>query len=296
MPGFGSHTYKWVNAKGDVTFVKFHFVSDAGHKNLTVEEAARLKSEDPDYATRDLFNHIASGKSASWSFKVQLMPEADAANYKWNILDVTKVWPHGDYPLIPVGKFVLNKNPENFHAEVEQSAFCPAHLVPGIEPSADRMLQGRIFSYTDTHMHRLGANADQIPVNCPFRARANYYHRDGEMSVNGNQGPKPNYEPNTQGGPIARAEFAQQPFKVTGLAARYKVNHPNSDFAQPGALFRKVLDDQGRTNLCNNLGGHLKGAARDIQEREIKILTKVDPEYGQRVAQIVGFPAQKSRL
>jgi catalase len=296
MNGYGSHTFRWVNKNNEAFYVKFHFKTDSGIKNLSSEEADRLKSADADYATRDLFEHIAKGKSATWNFQAQIMPEADAANYKWNVFDVTKVWPHSEYPLIPIGKMVLNRNPDNYFAEIEQVAFSPAHLVPGIEPSADRMLQGRLFSYVDTHRHRLGGNYDQIPVNCPFRARVANGIRDGFMVVNGNQGNKPNYEPNSFGGPTAREEYKPSVQKVSGLIQRYKVNHPNSDFAQPGALFRKVMTDQQRTNLINNIVGHLKNANRDIQERQVRIFYKCDSEYGTRVAQGLGFPAIKSKL
>ena len=150
MNGYGSHTFKLVNSKGEQFYVKFHLKTDAGIKNLTAQEADALKAKDADYATRDLFNHIKSGKSATWTMKIQVMPVADADKYKWDVLDVTKVWPHSDYPLIEVGKMVLNKNPENYFAEIEQAAFSPSHLVPGIEPSNDKMLQGRLFSYPDT--------------------------------------------------------------------------------------------------------------------------------------------------
>eukprot|EP01017_Pseudomicrothorax_dubius_P004026 TRINITY_DN1071_c0_g1_i4.p1 TRINITY_DN1071_c0_g1~~TRINITY_DN1071_c0_g1_i4.p1 ORF type:complete len:500 (-),score=173.37 TRINITY_DN1071_c0_g1_i4:190-1689(-) len=278
MNGYGSHTFRWVNAKGEAFFVKFHFKTDAGIKNLPAQRANELKSEDPDYATRDLFEHIATGKSATWTLHVQVMPEAEAANYKWNVFDVTKVWPQGDYPLIPVGKMVLNRNPENYFQDVEQAAFSPAHLVPGIEPSADKMLQGRLFSYIDTHRHRLGGNYDQIPVNCPYRARVNNHQRDGPMRVDGNGGSRPNYEPNSFSGPVAREEFRQSTQKLTGLVARYKPAHPNNDFAQPGVLFRKVMDEQARTNLINNISGHLKNANRDIQERQVRVFYKCDPE------------------
>ena len=215
MNGYGSHTYKWVNKNGEQFYVKWHFKTDSGNKVLTGDQADKLRGEDPDYATRDLYNHIASGKAATWTYYAQVMPERDAANYKWNIFDVTKVWPHSDYPLIPVGKLVLNRNPVNYFAEVEQSAFSPGHMVPGIEPSNDRMLQGRLFSYPDTHRHRLGANYDQIPVNCPFRSRVANNQRDGPMCVNGNQGSAPNYEPNSFGGPVENKSFALSPFKVS---------------------------------------------------------------------------------
>lgn len=197
MNGYGSHTFRWVNAKGEVFYVKWHFKTDAGIKNFTGPEADKMKSVDGDFATGELFNHIQSGNSATWTMHAQVMPEADAANYEWNIFDITKVWPHTDYPLQRVGKLVLNRNPENYFAEVEQVAFSPGHVVPGIEPSQDKMLQGRLFSYPDTHRHRLGANYEQIPVNCPYRVKIANGIRDGPMNVNGNQGNAKNYEPSS---------------------------------------------------------------------------------------------------
>ena len=158
MNGYSSHTYKWVNDKGEVHYVKYHFKTDQGIKNFSPQKAGELQSTNKDYATQDLFDNIAKGNFPSWTWYVQLIPEKEGENYKYDIFDVTKVVPHKDYPLIPVGKIVLNKNPENYFAEVEQSAFAPTHVVPGIEPSADKMLQGRLFSYPDTHRHRLGAN------------------------------------------------------------------------------------------------------------------------------------------
>lgn len=171
MDGFSSHTYKWVNEKGEVFYVKYHFKTNQGIKNLTAKQADELKSSSKDYATLDLFHNIAKGNFPSWTFYVQIMPEKDGENYRFDIFDVTKVWSHSDYPLIPVGKFTLNKNPDNYFAEVEQAAFAPTNMVPGIEPSNDKMLQGRLFSYPDTHRHRLGSNFDHIPINCPYRAR-----------------------------------------------------------------------------------------------------------------------------
>jgi catalase len=161
-----------------------------------------MKATNKDYAREDLFNTLANGGTASWTWKVQIMPEKDAESYRYDVFDVTKVWPHSDYPLIPVGKLVLNRNPDNYFAETEQAAFAPTNLVPGIEPSNDKMLQGRLFSYPDTHRHRLGANFDQIPINCPYRARVANYQRDGPSTVNGNQGSGPNYEPNSFAGPV----------------------------------------------------------------------------------------------
>jgi catalase len=175
MNGYSSHTYRWINEQGEAFYVKYHFKTDSGIKNFTASQASELKATSKDYATEDLFNHIANGGTASWTFKVQIMPEKDGESYKYDIFDVTKVWPQSDYPLIPVGKLVLNKNPENYFAEVEQAAFAPTNLVPGIEPSNDKMLQGRLFSYPDTHRHRLGANFDHIPINCPYKARVSNY-------------------------------------------------------------------------------------------------------------------------
>jgi len=199
MNGYGSHTFKWVNAKGEVFYVKWHFKTDQGIKNFTGPEADAMKSKDMEFSQRDLYENIAKGNFPSWKFSVQIMPEADAATYRWNVFDITKVWPQGDYPLIPVGTMTLNRNPANYHAEIEQVAFAPAHLVPGIEPSADKMLQGRLFSYPDSQRHRLGGNYDQIPVNCPYRVKKiENSQRDG-LTFNGNRGSARNYEPNSFG-------------------------------------------------------------------------------------------------
>jgi len=189
MNGYSSHTFVWVNAKGERFFVKKHFKTCQGSKNFTGAEAAEVAKNDPDSATRDLFGAIKKGDFPQWDMFVQVMPEKEADNYRFDVFDITKIWPHSDYPLIPVGKLTLNRNPENYFAEIEQSAFSPSHLVPGIEPSNDKMLQGRLFSYPDTHRHRLGGNYDQIPVNCPYRARVAHNQRDGLMQVNGNHGP-----------------------------------------------------------------------------------------------------------
>lgn len=186
MNGYSSHTFKWVNEQGEQFWVKYHWKTDQKIKNLTAEQADKIKSIDADYATRDLHNNIRDGNAATWTLQVQIMPVAEGYDYRWNIFDVTKVWPHKDYPCIDIGRMVLNKNPENYFAETEQSAFSPSHLVPGIEPSFDKMLQGRLFSYPDTHRHRLGANYDHIPINCPYRAKVHNGQRDGPANVTGN--------------------------------------------------------------------------------------------------------------
>ena len=216
MNGYSSHTFVWVNAKGERFFVKKHFKTDQGNKTYTGDEAAELVKNDQDSATRDLFHAIKKGDFPSWTVYVQVMPEKEAENYRFDVLDVTKVWPHSDYPLIPFGKMTLNRNPENYFAEIEQAAFSPSHLVPGIEPSNDKMLQGRLFSYPDTQRHRLGANYDQIPVNCPYRTRITHNQRDGPMNVNGNHGSMANYEPNTLNQVKQDSNKAQSKFTVSG--------------------------------------------------------------------------------
>ncbi|KAJ8931025.1 hypothetical protein NQ314_016118 [Rhamnusium bicolor] len=220
MNGYGSHTFKLINKDGKIHFCKFHYKTDQGIKNLDVKKADQLASSDPDYSIRDLFNAIADGQYPSWTYYVQIMTPEQAAASKYNPFDVTKVWSHKDYPLIPVGKMVLNRNPENYFAEVEQIAFSPAHMIPGIEPSPDKMLLGRLFSYGDTHRHRLGPNYLQLPVNCPFKVRS--YQRDGFGNFI-SPGNVPNYHPNSFSGPSndARAKTLAPPFAVSGEAYRY---------------------------------------------------------------------------
>ena len=296
MDGFSSHTYKWVNSSGEVFYVKYHFKTNQGIKNFTAAEAEEHVKKDIDYATNDLFNAIAKGEYPSWTFYVQIMPEKDGEKYRFDIFDITKVWPHGDYPLIPVGKFTLNRNPENYFQEVEQSAFAPTNLVPGIEPSNDKMLQGRLFSYPDTHRHRLGANFDHIPINCPYRARVANYQRDGPACTNGNQGNAVNYEPNSLNGPVEDPTKKWSSMPVTGTTGRFKHSHPNDDYEQPRALFRKVMNESQRTALINNIVGDLGKCRRDIQERMVKHFYKVDPEYGSRIAMGIGLPAEQAKL
>lgn len=183
MNGYGSHTFKLVNEQGNPVYCKFHLKTDQGIKCLPAEKAHKLSADDPDYSIHDLFNAIAEQRYPSWSVYIQVMTFAQAERFRWNPFDLTKVWPHGEFPLIPVGRVVLDRNPANYFAEVEQLAFSPANLVPGIEPSPDKMLQARLFAYNDTHRHRLGANYAQIPVNCPLRTiKMRNYSRDGPMS------------------------------------------------------------------------------------------------------------------
>lgn len=258
MNGYSSHTFKWVNAKGEAHLVKYHFKTAQGIKCFTNEEAAQKGKEDKDFATRDLHQALLNGGTATWNWKVQIMPIADADKYRFDVYDITKVWPQSDYPLIPIGRVVLDRNPENFHAETEQVAFSPSHFVPGIEPSMDKMLQGRLFNYPDAQRYRLGVNYDQIPINCPYRARLGTYNlRDGRMSVNGNNGSATNYEPRTGPGPVEDKNYAIHEHPVQGTIGRYAHSHPNDNYEQPRALFRKVMNDKERTHLINNISGPL---------------------------------------
>lgn len=288
MNGYSGHTFKFVNDNGEAFWVKLHFKTEAGIKNLTDEEAVRIAGEDPDHATRDLFEHIANGNEAAWRVYAQIMSFEDAATYRFNPWDITKVWPHGDYPLIPIGRMVLNRNPENYFQEVEQSAFSPANLVPGIEPSPDKMLQGRLFSYPDTHRYRLGPNYWQIPINAPLRAKSNVYYRDGPMAVNGNGGNSPNYEPNSCGGPVADPAYKEQPFRINANVVRQRTSHPNDDFVQAGNLYR-LITPQERSNLIKNIVGSLRGARKEIQLRQLQIFYKCDPDFGRRLADGLGL-------
>jgi len=282
MNGYGSHTFKLVNSRNEAFYCKFHIKTDQKIRNLTAERANTLSASDPDFAIRDLYNAIERKEFPSWTFYIQIMTFAEAEKVQFNPFDLTKVWPHGDYPLIPVGKVVLDRNPNNYFAQVEQSAFCPAHLVPGIEPSPDKMLQGRLFSYTDTHFHRLGKNYLQLPVNCPFKARVSNSQRDGPACFTENQAGAPNYHPNMFEGPVPHKGAAEHAVKVTGDVDRHETGD-DDNFTQPGVFWRKVLKPEERQRLVDNISGHLKHANETIRQRAVKVFTQVDPEFGQGV-------------
>jgi catalase len=290
MHGFGSHTFKWVNAQGDACFVKYHFKSETGIENLTGEQAAAIVAKDPDHATRDLFEHLQKGGVAAWKAYVQIMPLADADTYRYDPFDVTRVWRYQDYPLIPIGRLVLDRNPQNFFAEIEQAAFSPANFVPGIEPSPDKLLQGRLFSYPDTQRHRLGANYAQIPVNAPKGCPMHNYQRDGAMRIDGNGGAAPNYSPNGRGGPIpdARALEARAPIHGHTVRAEYPQSAKADDFEQAGLLYRLLKDDE-RARLIGNIAGHLGGASKEVQKRQVEHFRRADAQYGARVAAALGL-------
>ncbi|KAF7721677.1 hypothetical protein EC973_004298 [Apophysomyces ossiformis] len=284
MNGYSSHTLKLVDAENNFKYVKWHFKTDQGIKNLSAAQAKQLASEDPDYATRDLFNAIERREHPSWTVYIQVMDPKDARSYRFNPFDVTKVWPHKDYPLQPVGRMVLDRNPENYFAETEQAAFSPSHTVPGIDVSPDRLLQGRLFSYPDTHRHRLGVNYTQIPINKPKNTRVAHYQRDGYMAVDGNGGSGVNYGPNSQNGPEEIKTYGTTYTKeeLDGYTGRFPIERGPIDFVQPGDLYR-LLSPQEKTDLINNIAGHLKNAKKSIQDRQLEHFKRADKEYGTRI-------------
>ncbi|ALS60581.1 catalase [Pandoraea norimbergensis] len=280
--GFGSHTFSFINAANERFWVKFHFKSMQGVENLTNAQAAEVVAGDRESAQRDLFDAIEAGNFPRWRMQVQVMPEADAATYAINPFDLTKVWPHGDYPLIDVGVLELNRNPENYFAEVEQAAFNPANVVPGISFSPDRMLQGRLFSYGDTQRYRLGVNHSAIPVNAPKCPFHNSFHRDGAMRVDGNLGGTTNYQPNRYGAFADQPEFRDPPEAVGAVADRYDHRVDDDYYSQPRALFR-LFDDAQKARLFGNVAASMQGVPDDVADRQLEHFGKIDPAYAQGV-------------
>ncbi len=289
MNGYSSHTFKWYNEKGEYVWVQYHFKTEQGIMNFTGEEADRMRSVDADCTTRDLHEAIARGEFPSWRLEVQIMPPEQAKDYRFDPFDITKVWPHADFPPLEVGRMVLNRNPENYFAEVEQSAFSPANFVPGIGPSPDKMLQGRLFSYHDTHRHRLGVNYHLLPVNSAKACPMHNYQRDGFMRSDRNGGGSANYWPNSLGGPQPDPVAMDPAFALTGMADRHVYALVDDDFVQAGDLYRNVMKDGDRANLVKNIVGHLKNALTRIQLRQAALFYKADPDYGARVAQGLGL-------
>lgn len=282
MEGFGVNTYKWVNAKGEAVYVKYHWKPKAGIETIDRHESTRLAGEDPDIATRDLYETIASGKTVEYELFVQMMEIKDESKQDFDPLDATKTWPEDKFPLMPVGKIVLNRNPENFFAETEQAAFCPASIVPGIDFSADKLLQGRIFSYADTQRHRLGANYLQLPINRP-QVPVNNNQRDGAMQYAPYGGGTVNYEPNTLAGGLPREALAMptEDYSIKGKVIRQKISLTN-DFQQAGERYRS-LSKVDQEHLIDNIADSLGKADKTIQQRMVKNLIKADAELGKRV-------------
>lgn len=288
MHGFGSHTFSFVNADNERYWVKFHFRTQQGIENLTDEEAAKVVAEDRESSQKDLFDAIERGDYPKWTLYVQIMPEADAENYRFHPFDLTKVWSKKDYPLIEVGEFELNRNPENYFADVEQAAFTPANLVPGIGASPDRMLQGRLFSYGDAARYRVGVNHHQIPVNYPRGVKqVNTYHRDGAMRVDGNQGGVPGIEPNSYGRWPEQPAYAEPALGVGATADRFDYREDDDNyFEQPGDLFRQMSAEE-QQRLFANTARAIDGASEVVVERHISNCTKADPAYGEGVRKAI---------
>ena len=298
MDGFGSSTYLWENAAGEKFWVKYHFKTEQGIQNFTDAGAKAMFAEDLDYHRRDLWEAIARKDNPSWRLEMQIMPYEDAANYRFNPFDITKVWPHKDYPTIPIGRMVLDRNPENFFAQVTQVAFEVSNMVPGIGPSPDRMVLGRMFAYGDSARYRNGTNYLEIPVNRPINEVHNY-NKDGQMRIT-HHGSQPVYAPNSYGGPRADSLRYRDPswYVEAGEIMRtaYVAHKDDDDFIQPGMLYRQVLSPTDRDNLVGNIVGHLsKGVERQTQERAINCYwSKVDPDLGARVASGLGLAASAS--
>ena len=293
MHGFGSHTFSFINAANERFWVKFHLKSQQGIRNLTDQEAEAMIGKDRESHQRDLYESIERGDHPRWTLKVQVMPEADASKVPYHPFDLTKVWPHKDYPLIDVGVMELDRNPENFFAEVEQSAFNPANVVPGIGFSPDKMLQARLFSYGDAQRYRLGVNHHLIPVNaarCPVHS----YHRDGAMRVDGNFGSTLGYEPNDQGEWAEQPDYSEPPLKLEGAADHWDHRADKDYFSQAGALFRLMTPAQ-RQALFDNTARSIGPAPRAIQLRHIRHCLQADPAYGEGVAKALDVSIDEVR-
>ncbi|MFS0689077.1 catalase [Sporosarcina sp. 179-K 8C2 HS] len=288
MHGFGSHTYSMINANNERVWVKFHFRSQQGIENLTDEQATELIGSDRETHQRDLLESIDNGNFPKWKMYIQVMTEEQALNMPYNPFDLTKVWYKADFPLIEVGEFELNRNPENYFAEVEQAAFTPAAIVPGIGFSPDKMLQARLFSYGDAQRYRLGVNHHQIPVNapkCPFHS----FHRDGAMRVDGNYGSRTSYEPNSFGEWKEQPDFKEPPLKIYDDAAHWDFREDDDDyFTQPGKLFN-LMNDEQKQALFGNTARNLGDAPNEIKYRHIRHCYQADSAYGEGVAAALGI-------
>jgi catalase len=288
MNGYGSHTYSVINAAGVRHWVKFHFKTQQGHKYWTNQEAGQVVGRTRESTQEDLFGAIERGEYPRWTVQIQVMPEADAAKTPYNPFDLTKVWPHKDYPPIEIGILELNRNPDNYFAEIEQAAFSPSNVVPGIGFSPDKMLQARIFSYADAHRYRLGTHYEALPVNAP-RAPVNHYHKDGAMRFfTNNANPDAYYEPNSMGGPEQAPAKREPPLPLTGDADRYDHRAGNDDFGQPRALW-SLFDAAQKQRLYSNIAAAMAGVPENIVRRQLALFEQIHPEYAAGVAKAVGL-------
>ncbi|MFG1477094.1 catalase [Xanthobacter sp. V4C-4] len=280
MNGYGSHTYSFINEAGERFWVKFHFKTLQGHQHWTNGEAAGVVGKTRESTQEDLFGAIARGEFPKWKVQVQVMPELDAEKTSYNPFDLTKVWPHGEYPPIDIGILELNRNPENYFAEIEQAAFSPSNIVPGISFSPDKMLQARIFSYADAHRYRLGTHYEHLPVNAP-QCPVHHYHKDGAMRFFPQQTGSTDayYEPNSFNGAVENPAYAEPPLRISGDAERYNHRVGNDDYGQPRALF-ELFDAGQRARLFSNLAEAMNGIPEAIAERQIALFDSVHPEYG----------------
>nr|WP_231993335.1 catalase [Mitsuaria sp. 7] len=283
MDGFGSHTYSFWNADGERFWVKFHFKTRQGHRTLTNAEAGAVIGQTRESYQEDLFGAIEQGQFPQWTMSVQVMPELDADKTSYNPFDLTKVWPHAEYPLIEVGVLELNRNPENYFEEIEQAAFSPSNIVPGIGFSPDKVLQARIFSYADAHRYRLGTHYEALPVNAP-KCPVHHYHKDGAMKFFRTPTGNPNayYEPNSFGGATQDPSVAEPPLRLQGDAARFDHREGNDDYAQPGALFR-LLGEEQQQRLGRNIAESMRGVPAFIIDRQLGHFDKADADYGRVV-------------
>ncbi len=299
MNGYGSHTFSLWNDKGERFWVKFHMHTRQGIENFSADEADKMAGENPDYSTQDLYKAIETNDFPKWTLSFQIMPEAEADNYAIHPFDLTKVWPHADYPLIEVGELELNRNPENYFADVEQASFEPSNVIPGIGFSPDKVLQNRVLSYSDAHRYRLGSpNYDAIPVNQPRGTTARTYHRDGVMRVDGNGGGQVDYEPNSYNAPIEDRSVTEPPLRINGDAARYAYSGSDEDYyAQPQALWEKVLDDGERQRLVDNIVDSLSNPSmmvddpQPIQRKMLYHFNRIHADMGEMIAQGLGLQA-----
>ncbi|MFM2341283.1 MAG: hypothetical protein RLZZ592_936 [Pseudomonadota bacterium] len=285
MNGYGSHTFSFWNADGERFWVKFHFHTRQGHRTMTNAEAAQVIGRSRESYQEDLFGAIEAGDFPRWTMFVQVMPEAEAAQTDFDPFDLTKVWPHAQYPLIEVGLLELDRNPRNHFAEIEQAAFSPSNVVPGIGFSPDRVLQGRLFAYADAHRYRLGTHYEALPINAP-KCPVHHYHKDGAMRFFANDTGHPDayYEPNSFGGPAQAPAFREPPLRLDGVADRHDHRFGNDDYRQPGALFR-LLDEAQRQRLAENIAAAMGGVPAFIIDRQLVHFDRADAEYGERVRQ-----------
>ena len=283
MNGYGSHTFSLINEENERIWVKFHFITDQGNKFFTDEQWRKMQGVEPRWAAKDLYNAIKEGNYPSWTMHIQTMTDEQAQNFDWNPFDLTKVWPHGDFPLQKVGKFELNRNPENYFAEVEQAAFSPGNVVPGISWSPDRMLQARIMSYADAHRHRLSVNYDTIPVNKPHATKANTPYRDGLMRTDDNNGSRINYNPSHESYPQPDKRSEEPPYHVSGMAARIELDE--EDHFDQARMYYDMLNDDEKKRLYHNIAGSLGKCSEVVIKDQMQLFGNVSPELADKVRQ-----------